>query len=368
MQDLLLLSVQLLALLPKAPGLVTRWAPITDNDPLADGFQGGASDISHVRQLLSAGPLEPLVLPESLRGRNLVIAGDSNDRLAFVTLCNMYEARLEEVEDLWDEGHHKLTFQNFPSDTRLQLCHLSDHNMTAMFFFHFGVMSIDPQPPWHSESLQQERWRFLPHLHNDSLAPGARESENMRKHSVVHSSVDLARTWWPRAVADHAPKRPIVFMAQSSLWDSILAQNFLERHRRNVSVMELRTGDPGRPSDAPNHGAAPWGWLDHATTFLEAVRESGLPLERVCWRTNSNCPPETFVDEMSGLQAKDARAAIAAKQGPWADTCLIDWRQEYHVAKGEERKCTLYKNQHYKEAGYVRLWETAWKVLSGFPA
>jgi len=210
-------------------------------------------------------------------------------------------------------------------------------------------MSASPQPSWHADQLQgnPKRQARLWHL-NSGVS--------------VNSSTDLARMYWRRAVSDNLPERPVVLLTQSSLWDSILAkESYLKTP--NVSTMSLLSANPDLlRSWGSLLLVQQWRWTEHAEAFLQALLDSGLPIEKTIWRTNANCPvtgkEAPFINMVSQKQANEARQKIAANQGLWRDVLLMDWRKDFNATS--PGWCN---GIHYSPLGYQTYIESLWDTL-----
>jgi hypothetical protein len=213
-------------------------------------------------------------LPTALIGRNLIIAGDSNDGRFFEYFCRAHSSSAtEEVTQSSTslESPYGEALVSFPNYSNIRYCHIPQHNASVMYFFHFGLMGESPEPPWHTECTKKREYSHLAQIGEDRL---------------MIPATNLAKFVWPRTVDDHLPKRPVIFLTQSSLWDSVC---FKESKPETSEVTRQELYE--------------WGWGDRVESFLKAVHDSSLGVERILWRTNPNCPfGDTLIDSASGAQ------------------------------------------------------------------
>jgi hypothetical protein len=288
-------------------------------------------------------------LPSALHGHNLVLLGDSNDRMFINFLCEQSGAEVQLVKTMtWN--HSLLEFpcnqscnmsSKHPSAGRF--CHIPTYNSSVMFFFHFGALTTAPQPWWHSHMLNTT-W-YSSHL----------PKVNTTKISSF-SSADFVG-FWQSAVARHLPQRPLTVIAQSSLWDTLLAKMYLlETHQ--VKQADLNAWGWNRSSQSADSELAAWDWMEHVSLFLKAV-QTGFGLPNIYWRTNPNCPTDdNFVNSVSEAQATRVRKAVRAGKGIWSDVILVDWRNHYRASSMDE--CNRW---HYKKEGLEAYLELLWKIF-----
>eukprot|EP00747_Dinoflagellata_sp_TGD_P040667 gnl/TRDRNA2_/TRDRNA2_141009_c1_seq1.p1 gnl/TRDRNA2_/TRDRNA2_141009_c1~~gnl/TRDRNA2_/TRDRNA2_141009_c1_seq1.p1 ORF type:complete len:195 (-),score=12.84 gnl/TRDRNA2_/TRDRNA2_141009_c1_seq1:137-688(-) len=148
--------------------------------------------------------------------------------------------------------------------------------------------------------------------------------------------------------------RPMVVIAQSSVWDSALA----------AEVWSLHLG-----ANRIDH----WRWLRRAARLIKAIQSSGANVEKLFWRTNPNCPNAAHkgkkkkkslpalplldprqplnevIDGISQMQAEEVREAIRKRVPAWTHVGLIDWRSNYSATE-----CLWV---HYHSDGYEKLFE-----------
>lgn len=319
--------------------------------------QGPELEISS-RHVVKLNP--PNDMPAALRGRNLVIAGDSVDRYAAESLCKLYLGKATSFnltkmnEDT--RRHGAKFFDTVSGDGRGGYgCHMNEFNASLLYLHHPGVMSSPPQPSWHADGNQGNPKR---HARLWTLESG----------TTINASTDLARMYWRRAVEDNLPKRPVILLAQSSLWDSILAKESLQKYKgaKDNPIIDFdfkpRNTD-GTLSEQEARVLARWSWTQHAEAFLKAIWDSGLPVEKKVWRTNANCPFEgeaaPFVNMISHGQANEARRLIAQNRGPWRNVLLMDWRKDFNATS--PGWCN---GIHYFENGYMTYIQSLWDTIS----
>jgi hypothetical protein len=267
--------------------------------------------------------------PSSLSGRNLIIAGDSNDRNFFAVLCAAGGHKPVDVPSLGmvstspygDESMH------FPPESSSKVCHVTERNASILFLFHFGVSSEAPEPGWHADCLLN-RPNHMPQI------------GKVGKHV---SSSDLAKFLWPKVVADHLPKRPSIFMTQSSLWDGVCY-----RDSKQQTMLETNQAQ-----------ALDWlkslGWRNRVGSYLRAaVVYSGLQFERILWRTNPNCPfRDAFLNSVTEAQSKEIFKLQA--EFPF-NLSIVDLRG--HFATNSQRQCTVGSDRngvHFSNDGHKML-------------
>lgn len=281
----------------------------------------------------------PHDMPTTVRGRNLVIVGDSVDREAATEFCKLYG------------GVHafNLTKMNaeqgsVSGDGRGGYgCHFNHFDVSLMYFHHPGVMSLPPQHSWHAENnqLNPKRHARLWHLQNGTS---------------LNASSDLARIYWRRAVEENLPKRPVILLAQSSHWDSILAKEYLLKRGDNLNLEHLEK------TFGKTFGANS-GWNKRASAFLQTLWDTGLHIEKKLWRTNANCPLSgrlvPFVSEVNEMLANEARRMIANKEGPWNGVRLMDWRKEFNVTNP-----SWCRGIHFSHEGYLTYFQSLWDSLA----
>jgi len=267
--------------------------------------------------------------PPALTGRNLIVAGDSNDRLFFTLFCSTFHARPAyigqplQMSPTSPYGEANVTF---PHESATRVCHIRKFNASVIFFFHFGLMGESPEPPWHAESM---RLRTLTHL--------AKIGET---HLMIPVT-DLVRFLWPLTVNKHLPKRPLIFLTQSSLWDSVCFDSEGSHDNKTALTMRDLRG---------------WRWLDRAARYLNAVLQSSLGVERILWRTNPDCPVDNgIVKSTSGLQSTEIKRLQVTGSMKFD---IVDWRGNYVVQ--DASSC---KGIHYTRDGYEAYAKSLAEVL-----
>mmetsp|Transcript_132158 Transcript_132158/g.410710 ORF Transcript_132158/g.410710 Transcript_132158/m.410710 type:complete len:167 (+) Transcript_132158:505-1005(+) len=157
----------------------------------------------------------------------------------------------------------------------------------------------------------------------------------------MHAS-ELSEFLWPGIIERALPKRPVVFMTQSSMWDSVCY------HQSNKSI-------PGPLTESTLRS---WSWRERAGEYFAAVHRSRVPIERMLWRTNPDCPlGVTIVTSASEAQRREIYGLQASLPFPLE---VVDWRAQYVVKRPEQ--C---KNVHFQSEGYEALWESLGAVLDG---
>lgn len=287
-------------------------------------------------------------LPSALHGHNLILLGDSNDRKFIDFLCEQSGAEVQLVKTMaWNHSllefpcNQSRSMNQYPSVGKF--CHIPAYNSSVMFFFHFGALTTAPQPWWHSHMLL-DTWysSHLPKLNTTK--------------KLSFSSADFVG-FWQSAVASHLPQRPLTVIAQSSLWDTLLAKEFLlETHQ--IRQAELQAWGWNRADQSADSELAAWDWMEHVSLFLKAA-QTGFGLPKIYWRTNPNCPTDDhFVNSVSEAQAARIRKAVGAGEGIWSDVILVDWRKHYRAVSMDE--CNRW---HYRKEGFEAYLELLWKIM-----
>merc|ERR1719265_254619 len=195
-------------------------------------------------------------------------------------------------------------------------CNLDRYNASVRFVRHNGALSGEPHLPFHQ----------------DSCANRENGKTDLRRADgkIITSVTDLARFYWPTFFKS-MPTRPINLMMQSSVYDSVLAYEFLRDHGRTEGEYTIaQDGLEEQGWKAHESGLAAWGWLEHASSFVTVIKsifhdDTPLTVDHIVWRTNSNCPGEedknpkraAFIRAASTLQAQAVRDAIAKNQEDW---------------------------------------------------
>jgi hypothetical protein len=270
-------------------------------------------------------------LPEALRGKRLVLIGDSNDRKFSGWLFSQVSAKHKGTKSKINALNGGLNFYGLATITEKNF---EDHDLIVNYVWHGGVMSIPPQPSWHARQLQGGAvpWRqgIIPRWDNGT--------------EVVSSAQIAISALQHFALTD---KRPMIVVLQSSLWDSALAAEgkFFGQQFRNAAK-EIEDWD-----------FEDWDWLGKASEFVRAVQsvEKESRIEQLYWRTNANCPNSpnqsssrnTWIDSITEKQAAAIRNAVSQRVPPWDNIGLFDWRQDYITTECD--------GIHYTPEGYEDL-------------
>jgi len=292
--------------------------------------------------------LRNVPFPDSLRGKNLIIIGDSNDRFTTTALCMTYGTGYNPVRDMeGDTENSKITGND---GTSMGSCDLDKYNASVRFVRHNGALSAEPHLPFH--------------LFSCGNAQRGKGDLKRADGTAVTSVTDLAKFYWPTFFKT-MPKRPINLMMQSSVYDSVLAYEFLRDHRRPITIAQDGLEEQGWI--AHEEGIAAWRWIEHASTFVSAVKDSlqGENVEHIVWRTNSNCPGNheknaaraTLIKTASEMQAQVVRAAIAEKQEAWTRVELLDFAKLFD----SQGRCN---GVHYEAPGYKAIIEDLFRILT----
>lgn len=283
----------------------------------------GASGGGNFRANLS----NPKELPEALRGKRLVLIGDSNDRKLSGWLFSQVSAQSKRTKSNINVLNGGLNFYGMSAITEKDF---EDHGLLVNYVWHGGVMSIPPQPSWHARQLQGGAvpWRhgIIPKWDNGT--------------EVVSSAQIAVSALQHFAQTD---KRPMIVVLQSSLWDSALAAEDKFSGQGSYRSAEVEFED--------------WDWLGKASEFVRAVQsvEKNSRIEQLYWRTVSNCPNSpkqsstrnTWIDSITEKQAAAIRNAVSQRVPPWDNIGLFDWRQDYIATECD--------GIHYTPKGYEDL-------------
>merc|ERR1719174_653615 len=139
-----------------------------------------------------------------------------------------------------------------------------------MFVFHFGAMSLPPEPDWHREYLLTQK------LHLPRFADSRKPFDKTRVPQSVVSTTDLFG-YWARAARERLPGgRPLRFLIQSSLWDVEPIVHSSVANQTNFTAADL----------------ANWGWMKRVDQMLGDAKRAFPVREQLLWRTTPNCPLE----------------------------------------------------------------------------
>lgn len=285
----------------------------------------------------------------SLRNRNLILAGDSNDQRFFQALCRNLTGTFDPFKyinqvQIFGNGSN-ISRVRWPQASEVGLCHDTKRNASVLFLFHFGLFSLHPQPAWYRTFAQMRAATHLPAIEPRPKQPGALPS------------TDLARWVWPEVALQHLPARPIILFAHSSLWDGMPVLEKIVGKR--VSMMNDSEAEKQLTANISETNLTEWGWLERASAFIASFREGlgakGLEVTSLVWRTNPNCPVllkqgAVIVSNFSKLSAEVVRKEVASERSPWSECCLVDWRK--HLEIHNESQCD---HHHYSKAGYAVL-------------
>ncbi|CAK9062822.1 unnamed protein product [Durusdinium trenchii] len=280
---------------------------------------------------------------QTLQGKNLILAGDSNDRQFFRFLCQHLTGRFDGVlvvdkmtNEEPGEYRGRLTW---PEQAKTLVCHDEARNASVVFLFHYGLFSLPPQPPWYLDFAKRRMGtHFL----------------GIQGKAKIVPSTDLAKFIWPQIIQQHLPSRPLLLLVQSSMWDAFAVLESLTGKR--VSQMNKLDVQTLYSVVFSHENLTHWGWLQRASEFigmiLEGVHSQGM-LATVLWRTNPNCPalPEegsVTANALSGLFADAVRAEILQGSAPWGEICLVDWRKNLEIHS--PKQCDKH---HYTKEGYA---------------
>jgi len=291
---------------------------------------------------------ELINLPTALYRHNLVLAGDSNDRNAFFQICEDYggkyaDSMVMNSNDGLASNTLYATEQGVGQHN--DVCHFPQTNTSMIYLWFDGALSSEPEPKWHHFNAQRAGWMW-----------------HTSANTKVNDCVIFARRHWTQAVRDLARQQlPIIFVTQSSLWDSVIAYEFLSKHSKPLALDQKE--DLSTYDWLSADGIAAWRWKEHATELVSAVQNNGMDIKHMIWRTNSNCPPDdsdvgTFLNEVAEQQASAVRDAIAKKEDHWANVQLWDWRSQLNAK--ERGYCNEW---HYTRDGYRHYMESLWRLI-----
>jgi len=291
-------------------------------------------------------PSAPKSILDALDGHNILLIGDSNERKLMKFLCNadVHVVKIATCDDNLIEFPLYREKDQYPSASRF--CHIPGYNISVMSAFHNGALTTVtqrlPQLRWHSHVLANASY-WLPILNGTT---------------TQISSTDLI-CYWKSTITSHLPTRPLKVVAQSSLWDSVLASKFLADTNNAASASQQKLAAWGwEPSTDPRSALGAWGWTARVEVFLRAVKDA-FGLQELLWRTNPNCPTnDDFLNGLSEAQATEVRQMVDRGTGVWAAVKLIDWRIHYRATSMTE--CDFI---HYQEAGYRSYVKLLWDSL-----
>lgn len=301
-------------------------------------------------------PLKPETL-KKLSNHNLILIGDSNDRNA-----QMYKlGALGTSYGFSTIGEGKDQISSSGSGQIVRVTEAPEYNITVIYLFFSGVMSVPPQPKWYRMQLDEDskRKEWLWKFKNGKLVPYE----------------DMVNTYWPQAIKTHLKRdNPTVLLTQSSLWDSLLSFEFLKKQSRPVQFQQSGLEqDFGWRNEV---GLKAWNWSEHVQTHLEmtqaSMQENGVRVDQMIWRTNPNCNTvvsdqwdESVIEE----QAKEMRILAEGKEGISPGVTLMDWRKSFDARKNNACGNTqelkkmfpgerhMDEHHHYNLEGYSNFWD-----------
>lgn len=278
----------------------------------------------------------------SLKNRNLILVGDSNDRKFFFILCQHLGGYITEIDKLLRPQDAAMFpgAVTWPTDAKNLLCHDEGRNASAMFLFHHGLFSLPPQASWYLDFAKRRMGtHFL----------------GVRGKAIIISSTDLAHFIWPALIRQHLPSRPLLVLAQSSMWDSMaVLESVIGKRVSQMSDLDLQKLMTLSFSET---NLTELRWLGRATEFITAIREGftreGLQIESLFWRTNPDCPAlpqdgSLVANALSRLCAEAVRHEMKGGQPPWTEMCLVDWRSRLEITN--PKQCDKH---HYTKQGYA---------------
>ena len=264
----------------------------------------------------------------SLHGRNLVLAGDSNDERFFRFFCRRLTGIFDSIQyiseivsPLAGEYHGRI---RWPGAARIMACHDSGRNISAIFLFHQGLYSLPPQPEWYAGFAKRR-------LQSHYLAVEGKQR--------IIPTTDQALFIWPQVVRQLLPQRENILLFQSSMWDSFAVLEGITGTR--VSQMTEAHEQMTVAARLSRRNLTDWGWLDRAAASLSAFRqgfqENGLEVAAVLWRTNANCPQRVsegsaIAIPLNGLYAE----AVQEARGRLNITCTADLLKHFDVQRPDQ--------------------------------
>lgn len=296
--------------------------------------------------------VQPLDLG-ALRSKNLLIAGDSNDRNFVTNICEWMR-----VQGLHTELVHATTLHIsnhstedvfLPAHAQPRICHVKSLDASIASAFHYGAATIAPASSIHTQFMT-DRPDHMPYQ------KVFRNFEQVNK-PMFPSSDHISKVLWPTLVKDYLPRRPVHVVAQSSLWDSLpVVLDVLETHNGPASSIEA-------PEFARTFMAG-YNWTEKASMFVAAIRSS-FDAKQIIWRTTPGCPFGTPINKISELQREAVIQKIASGVSPWEGVHLLDWAASFSVRGGTDCDSEGIHGVHYKPEGYWAFFEQLVLVLSG---
>lgn len=278
-----------------------------------------------VESLVVRGRKTSIELPSFLNGQNLIIAGDSNDRIFTDYICNLFQGYLKVFDSIpmVDDNPWGTSAISYPPESQSRSCHLDHYNASILFLFHMGVYGEEPETQWHQTRSAVRMNSHWPYYGNGT-----------RIHIPLSK---LIKYVWPAVVKMHLPTRPIRFLTQSSLWDTLPFQE-----AGGCFQYDMNQNDCERLFEKD--------WFERASEFLRAMRGSTLHVDTIMWRTNPHCPLDsTLLSSLHDKQGEDVVKAIrSTAEGSWAGVKIVDWR--FHFQVKDHSQCV---GIHYHQDGYL---------------
>jgi hypothetical protein len=290
--------------------------------------------------------------PSYLRGRNLIVPGDSNDREFVTRMCREFNGSLRVVSNF------RLLFGNpwkagsisYPAESRPRSCEFDRFNASFLFLFHMGVSGDEPEEEWHhtpAERRSESHWPQIGNMH------------------IQITPKDLIRYVWPAAMRELLPTRPIIFLTQSSLWDTVPFDESAGCSQFNLEMRQRMwySGQnvANRVSTYDCAQIFARDWFARASNYLRRLRHSSMHPDLIMWRTTPNCPFNRGL--IHSLHSRQAEAVMEAArnttEGNWARVKLVDWRSHYEVTSGSQ--CD---GIHYHADGYFGYWQALEEALT----
>jgi len=283
--------------------------------------------------------------PRSLRGRNLIISGDSNDREFVIRMCREFNGDLQTLPSarLFYGNPWGAKSISYPPESQPRKCEFDRFNASFLFLFHMGVSGDKPEESWHHgpvERRSESHWPQVGGMH------------------VQITPKELLRYVWPAAIRTLLPTRPMIFLTQSSLWDTV---PFVESTgcsqytvKRAAKTWQYGSYVVDHVSTSACQQIFASEWFERASDYLQWLRHGSIHPDMIMWRTTPNCPfKQEFLQALHGRLAKVVVEAVRnATEGPWARVKLVDWRSHYEVTS--DSQCN---GIHYNNDGYSGYWQ-----------
>lgn len=291
--------------------------------------------------------------PRYLRGRNLIILGDSNDREFVTRMCHEFNGSLRVVSNfkLFFGNPWKAGSISYPAESRPRSCEFDRFNASFLFLFHMGVTGDEPEEQWHHTQAERRSETHWPQV------------GNVR---IQITPKDLIRYVWPAATRELLPTRPTIFLTQSSLWDTVPFDEATGCFQYTVKTA-AKLWQHGQyvvnhvsQSDCVQIFASDW--FERASNYVRRLRHSSLHPDVIMWRTTPNCPfSRGLLHELHSRQAERVVEAMRnTTEGHWAGVKLVDWRSHCEVTS--DSQCN---GIHYRTDGYLSYWKALDEALTG---